>query len=238
MTETTLQVISAIGRYATPEVLTVLGALGCLALGWKITLGSLNMIARLASKAGVLGVTAAMLVIGGVGGTGLGIGELVCRFTNSEPTPKAKGVDNSTLLTMAEKCKDSKEMADLLLKYAERRDTNGEINDAALAQIVLTKTTADNKEAVAAFINYLKSKRDRHLTGSTGTLVASRDNTIPVSFTSDEFEVSDKSKTTTPTVKENKDSLMSIPASLAFIGLGIGSVICGAACYRGRKSVA
>lgn len=226
---------TTISKYLTPEVLTVLAVLICAALGWRVTKGGLNLIGALATRAGFVGMTAAILFIGGIGSTGLGVGEIVCRISNAETTPKDKGIRDADLLKLAEKCQD-KETAKILLEYARVRDGDKANEDVRILSVMVDKQVANNgdkdNKALVAFIDYLKAKEQ---TKQTRTRL--RDTLVSTNGEDSTFPDESVAKVETKVIP-NKDSMVSIPTSLAMIGLGIGSTLCGLCVFRLRKESA
>jgi hypothetical protein len=235
---------SNLGKYATPEVLTVLGALAAAVIGYKVCGKCFNTLSGLAQKTGILGLAAAILFVTGVGGAGLGAGELLCRVTNGPSTPAKKGLSDNDLAKLAEKCHD-RDMAILLLDYAKARDGQDENEDVRILTALVTKQLDNkatlskedreaNSKTLTAFMTYLKDRRTKR----PEVPVAYRD-TFTCSDDGTFTGLTDRGEQTVAKaeVKEyvNKDSLFSIPISLCIMGLGVASSIAGVVCFRLKK---
>ena len=174
---------------------------------------------------------------------GLGLGELVCRWNAAPARPDKTGMDNQTLLTLAEKCHD-KDMAQMLIDYSRVRDGDNKSEDLRIITKMVEKQIAQgdkhsekereaNTKMLASLLDYLKARELAKTTGKgdlTTALVYNDGDTTPVSF--------DKRGQPTHSVvqpTENKDSLLSIPFSLGLIGLGLGASSCGVCCYRLKR---
>lgn len=237
------EVFQSLSKFATPEVITVFGALAFAWVGWKATskMASLggSLVGSLAQKAGFLGVTAAILFITGLGTTGVGVGELVCRATNSPSASKDKGVPDVTLTALAEKCHDN-EMAKLILDYARVRDGDVGSEDVRILQRLIekqmgqTKNDQDreaNAKTLTVFIDYL-SKRESNR--GKEDKADKYTNTSFVSTTGEEPK-----KGILPAIQAaftNRDSVLSLPWSIGLIGLGLASSISGVVCHRVSRS--
>lgn len=254
-----MEYLTPLTKYATPEVMVVLAALVATWIGWKACAKGCGLLGSIAAKAGYLGLAAALLFICGIGGTGLGLGELVCRWTNTTSPTKEKGMDDATLTALADKCHD-KEMATLILDYAKNRDGQNKNEDLGILTRLVEKqmddksSTKDDRDAnsktLVTFMEYLKSREGKSKNGSA-TPVAYRDalalNDVPneTSHTSlgelSSFLIGGK-PSDQPVAqvdpKSNKDSLFSIPFSMCLLGLGIGSTLSGICCHRLRKKSA
>jgi hypothetical protein len=236
------EILQQLSKYATPEVITVFGALLVAGLGWKAAQKSAGLLGSVAQKAGFLGVTAAILFMTGVGSTGLGVGELVCRVTNSPSNPKDKGINDEKLLQLAEKCHD-KDMAKLLMDYARVRDGDTGNEDVRVLTSLIERqmtncSTEKDREANAkslnTFIEYL-SARERNKNG-TATAVLNKESLVSLTTTvPGEPTIQPKEHPSLFAKLTNNDSLLSIPWAVGLIGLGIGGIFCGVVCHRVNK---
>lgn len=234
-----IQILSTVGKYATPEVITVFGALLTAWVGWKVAAKSIGLIGAFAQKASFVGLTAAVLFVAGLGGAGVGTGELVARITNSPSKAEKTGLSDEKLLQLAKDCHNT-DTAKLITDYARARDGQGNEDVQILAKLVEKQMTDrsnfdkdGNNTALVAFLEYLKAKEVNKSakTKLDNTLVqtvslTTTDGTVPVSL--------DNPPSLAEPQAKNKDSLLSIPVSLGLIGCGIASCICGICCWNRR----
>lgn len=233
------EILQYVGRFATPEVFTVIGALLTAWIGWKVTSKTIGLFGALAQKASFLGLTAAILFITGIGTTGLGIGELAARWGASPSKPDKLGMNDSMLTVLTEKCHD-KEMAKLILDYTRLRDADPKAEEMrTVTQLIERNMGAGlgekereaNARALSSFMDYLKV-REENKSPQKGVMVASTSN--DTSLLANIKSLPETNAPTTP-VKENKDSLLTIPISLSLVGMGIGAAICGICCFNLRR---
>jgi len=230
-------VLNSLKGLATPEVLTVLGGLTALYVGFKATQKVAGFAVSMASKVSVLGLIATILTLGGTTVSGLGMGELATRWSEKPAPVQKSGISDSALVDLATKCGHDAETMKLVLDYTKDRDgSRNEVGEARLVARLVEKTVDDKKEnsdkAVVAFIEYLNRKQ------------TNKNNTFDLAIASNDpaainnmISVGDEQ--TSKTVTQKKDSVMSIPASLGMMGFGLGAIVCGMFVYRNfRKAPA
>lgn len=242
-------------QYATKEVLTVIAALGVAWGGWKAASKTMGLVSTFAQKASFMGITAGVLLLVGLGVTGLGVGELASRGSGpaaDEITQAAlieeaskPGFKNDQLLTLLTSDNNvSTELTREILDYARNRD--GQLPDQKLLEL-----TENNPEAITALIELMKAREDRiakqyeyartQHADSVKSMTANLDE--PVYFvpydeytkTSDnksEFNLVEADETTIG----NADSLMSVPMAWLSILLGLGGTISGVTCFMCRNN--
>jgi hypothetical protein len=226
-------ILSGLAKLCTPEVGTVIGGVLAILTGWKIATKTKDTLTLISAKVGFATVLAALLLIGGTGASGVGIGELVCRYTNTPSAPRDPGLDNKTLLTLAEKS-TSNETTNILLDYARNRDGDAKAEDirilARMTEKLMSQTnsTDQSQKALTAFFEYVKA---RHTSSNkTDGLRVALFNEIG----EEEFPVASVGDTKSQIKPENKDTLLSLPWSFAVIFSGIGSILCGVVCWKRR----
>jgi hypothetical protein len=213
--------------YFTKESLTILGAMAALYIGWKVGGRCISATCFVAKKFTLLGATAAILVMGGLGTAGFGTGEIVNRISSSEPNkPKVERLTESTIKDLADKCKDKPENLASILAYAKDRDMqNNDPHFETLTKLALA-ANKDNKEAVVALIEYAKTKGNKSLplnVAASTLLVGDIDNIADA-----EKSLADAKP------KSNPDTHLTIPQSIGAAFLGIGMCVCGVYAYRFR----
>jgi hypothetical protein len=209
------QIGEFIGQYATKEVLTVIGALVTVWVGWKAAKGTYGMVAGLAKRASFLGLASAMMLAAGLGAAGLGVGELYSRPSSGE----SKGLSNKDLLKIAlvdHRLND--ETIKELLKYAEKRDSK-ETLDSSVEKLIHESKTAES---------------------TTKTLYKVEEGKlIPVVFEEPIFRKQYEELTIDP-VKEAADtaeeSIVSIPVAWSLIGLGFAASLSGLTVFFTRHN--
>lgn len=108
-------------QYATKEVFTVIGAIVVAAMGWKAAKGTLGFFGGIAKKASFMGLASTLLVITGMGVTGLGVGEFGSRPSESA---KQSGLSNDQLVKLlTNEHRVDPDLMKQALDYARERDT-------------------------------------------------------------------------------------------------------------------
>lgn len=202
------------GKLVTPELVTVVGALVTAWIGWKAAAKSFGLVSGLLQKTSFLGIVSIVLFIGGLGTTGVGIGEIASISNSSEKAVK-KGIPDSTLYHMIQNCSNEKSIK-LAIEYAKVRDGDMTESDRAVVEIIKEMKEkgkdVDNKVMIA-FIEYLKTKDAQYLNQTT-----------PISYSQENFEFHPQANLT------NKNQIglnLGMPASAGMIGFGIGMLVCG-----------
>ena len=114
------QIGEFLSQYATKEVLTVIGVLATAWMGWKVAAKSLGFVSSIAKKASFMGLAATVMLIGGLGTTGLGIGEL---WSRPEPVKQTNvALSNDDLLRIIRNESSNPEVIKTVLEYAKQRD--------------------------------------------------------------------------------------------------------------------
>lgn len=227
-----LQTLTSIGRYATPEVITVVGALFTAWIGWKIAAKSFGLISALAQKASFIGLVTAILCVSGFSSIGLGVGELAHWIYQKEPIEK---MDNGHLVEIAARGGNS-ELAETILAYAQQRDLPADDNEFLALYELARKTskeelTTEDREAktkvLLGLIELAKAKQ-----GQSNDQLVSLSNYTPTKNVSYDFK-------TEPVVTPPTLSMLPISAPIAvtLIGFGIGLLCCSVAC-NDRRMVA
>lgn len=246
----TMDIVSGIAKYATPEVLTVVGALFTAWIGWKAASKSMGLVGGFIQKCSFLGLTAAVLFVAGLGSTGVGMGEVVARISDSPSKERDVGITDDNLIKMAEKCND-KELAKVYLAYAQQRDAKnkGRTSTAAdterLAQLV-EKATPENREAVVALIKLMQAREERENGQKTATTTSTDAALVSTTLLTTGIDSPPPEKTAkasfsfspftrTDPVTGEKNSIFSLQTALGMIFCGLASAACGIVLYR-RKS--
>jgi hypothetical protein len=241
------ETLNVIGKYATPEVLTVMTGVAAAWIGWKVAAKSFGLLGAIAQRASFLGLTAAVLFITGLGTTGVGTGEVVARVSNGGgDTPKVEkvGMSDENLAKLIDKCHD-KEMVKLVLDYSRTRDGISSGEETQILAKLVEKQMADRSNfdkdgtntALVAFVEYLRAKEQN----KTGVAPAPAKTVKVSTATAGTGELIDEAKALIgdqPVVAENPNSRMSLPTSLGMIGIGIAASIAGIVAWNRRIKVA
>lgn len=208
----------------------------------------MGLVGGLIQKCSFLGLTAAVLFVAGLGSTGVGMGEVVARISDSPKSERDVGITDENLIKMAEKCND-KEVAKVYLAYAQQRDAKnkGKVSSAAdterLAQIV-EKATPENKDAVVALIKLIQAREERESGKAISTtLTPTEAALVSTTFISNETPAPETKKfnfnplTRTDPVTGERNSIFSLQTALGMIFCGLASAVCGVVLYR-RKPTA
>lgn len=239
---------NTLSKYMTTEVITVLGAMFAVWLGYRITGKVWSGARALAERCTFLGLTAAVLVMLGVGSTGVGVGEIVARITDSPTEEKIDiGMKDDALLAMAEKCQD-KEVAKEILQYAKQRDeqkhnvSKAKSTDIERLTLLVAESKADNKEAILALIKLMQAREDRLATqkissdslDSAYVLSLDRSNkAVPFDDAISEKSAVENNITANPQPASN--SFIPLQVALGLITLGFGSTAVGVTLFRRKK---
>lgn len=228
--------IHMLSRYATPEVLTVFGTLAVAALGYKVShvllSKSIGIVGSIAQKVGIAGVIATLFAVAGLGGAGVGFGDLVARWS-ATPRVHSVGVENAALATMIEKCPNP-EMVRTVLEYARNRDGDRDDGTRILGDII-TKTQAGEKadpKVLTAYMEYLKAREENRRYSFNGdpkdALVYN--GTAPIGLK------------TTPAVSHEsakqpaeERSPLTIPIDFGMLLGGLATTACGIAVWKSKK---
>ena len=243
----TMDIVSGLAKYATPEVLTVVGALFTAWIGWKAASKGMGLVGGFIQKCSFLGLTAAVLFVAGLGSTGVGMGEVVARISDSPKSDRDVGITDENLIKMAEKCHD-KEVAKVYLAYAQQRDAKnkGKSSNAAdterLAQLI-EKTTHENKDAVVALIKLMQAREERENGGKPSPILAEQSTLVSTALISTDAPPAETRKasftlnpfTRTDPVTGERNSIFSLQTAIGMIFCGLASATCGIVLYR-RKS--
>lgn len=219
-------------QYATPEVLTVFGALFAVFIGYKVTAKTVGLVAGIAKNFSFLGLTAAVLFMAGLGSTGIGVGELVGRYNDSPSnTDQRVGVSDADLVKLAGTTQD-KDITKTILDYANTRDGKNKRNGHDIERLaaLIEKTTPDNKEAVVALINYMKAKEERKSLDAATTVAST---TLLTSTLSDS---KDRDQPGIAPTGGGRNSAISLQTAFMLILAGFGGVATGITAYRWRKN--
>lgn len=231
-----LQFLTAVGRYATPEVMTVLGALFTAWVGWKVAAKSFGLISGMAQKVSFIGLVAAVLCISGLGSVGLGIGEVAYRWFKTDPSVGV-GVSNEQLVQLAEKGSNTSS-TEAVLAYAQQRDLplNNDKFQAIyqLAQKhAMSTVSLPNREeqtkVLLALVDLAKQEQQKPYDQNPNGQIqlASLENNI--------LKIAPKEAAALQATKP-KESLMSLPMALALVGAGVGLICCSIACNDRRMA--
>jgi hypothetical protein len=227
-----LQTISLIGKYATPEVMTVFGALATAWIGWKVMAKGIGLVSMLSQKLSFMAMVSFFLVVSGFGTMGLGGGELLSRMFHYWGTEVKSSMSNADLKELAKDSKDQS-TADLVLGYAVQRDLSLNRNEFGaiyhLAQKeMLTKGTPAEKEQSAkillALVDLAKSQQKD--SRPQEQLVSLDKGFLPSVRSSYDFINETPIATAAPELK-NKDTLLSMPFSFCLLGIGAALAVCG-----------
>ncbi len=227
--------LTLISRYATPEVITVFGAIFTAWLGWKVAAKGIGLVSGMAQKVSFLGLTAAILAITGLGGMGVGFGELASHRAEKQ-TKIETNVENEMLVKIAEKSQ-TPEIAAEILDYA--RDRDSKISDPQLMatirmvkqinhQAMNDKEFESNNRLMIAFLEYLKATKNAEqklVTLNRGVSFQQNDFGSPVTL--DPPEILEKVPL--------KSSMMSYSQAYALIGIGFGAFVCAIVCHNRRQ---
>lgn len=227
--------LSAIGRYATPEVFTVVGGLTAAWIGWKVTAKGLGLVSSIAQKASFLGLAAAVLFVGGLGSIGLGTGEMITRMPAKQAVAQNPGMFDSNLLALAKDAKDPS-TANMILEYARQRDGVGQNEDyrllVSMAKNQIEKSNGnvddqENQQKILLALIELAKSRPQNETMS----LQKRSESMTANFAGYSKTNYDGS----PVIEDKKESIVPIPFSMSLVGIGFGLTICGIVCNQRRK---
>lgn len=242
MNEQTVQSItSVLGRFATPEVITVFGSLAVAWVGWKLAGKSFSLIGALASavasRASFAGLTAAILFITGGGGFGIGTGEVVARISDSPSKPDKTGMTDDNLIKLAEKCHD-KELVKLVTDYARVRDGDRTTEDARILAVLVERAQGrdgngdrENK-ALIAYMEYLKARETTKTKRADVSTALVLSTTGVVADVPEGERLIEDAKTKGAEPPKASASRMNLPTSLGLMGGGLALLICGVCCYK------
>ena len=241
------QFTEMLAQYATKEVLTVLAALGVAWAGWKAASKTWGVASSFAQKASFMGITAGVLLLTGLGVTGLGVGELASRGdaeTDNEITRAAQieeasrpGFKNDQLIALLTADNNvSTELTRQILDYARNRD--GVLPDQKLLELA-----EKNPEALTALIELMKAREERvarqyeyartqHQQDGQVRLTSYDGIGTDASQIESEFNLVEADETTI----KNADSLMTVPMAWLCILLGVGASGSGVTCFMCRNS--
>lgn len=230
-----------LANYATKEVLTVITALGVAWVGWKAAAKSWGIASSFAQKASFMGITSAILMLTGLGVTGLGIGELSSRV-DSDPVSHATAIEeaskpgfkNDQLIDLlTSKNTVSTELTREVLNYARNRD--GQLPDHKLLELA-----EKNPQALTALIELMKAREERAIQQYefVNRTYKTRDtqNVSLTTYETDSANTEFNLVEADESVITNADSLMSVPMAWFCILLGIGGATSGVTCFACRKS--
>lgn len=248
-------------QYATPEVMTVVAAAFVLFLGWKIAGGVLGTIGSFTRKMSFAGLSSGLLVLAGLGGMGLGVGELGTRWEVPQSDTLSNGVPhvgftNEELMELSTAENLNDDFARLALEYARTRDGHiGELSETEVLKLMAAN--ADKPETISA-ITELWNARHSRLDEQYARLTE-----VP-----EPAPVVNEKPTYAPTVKEspsqlalyeaagllpedgesdfdiiaveeaevgNPDSMMSLPMAFLALLMGAGSTIAGVVGWSSRN---
>lgn len=242
----TQEVVSTLAKFATPEVLTVLGALFTAWVGWKAASKTYGLATAFAQKCSFLGLTAAILFVAGLGSVGVGTGECVARISDSPSKERDVGIADDKLIQMAEKCND-KEMAKVILAYAQLRDAKnkgkGQGADAERLAGLVERTTPENKEAVVALIKYMQAREERE--SGQRTLTSQEQALVSTTLLTTGIESEKPVTRTTPwyapfsrtdAVTGERNSMISLQAAIGMLCAGLASAVLGVVLYNRRPN--
>lgn len=207
--------------YVNGQTLTVFGCVAILYAGWRVGGRAVSGVSSIVSSVGIAPVAALVLFLGGVGSAFYGVGEFVNNIRdNNVPKATTVGLTDENLLTLAKDAKDPN-VAQAILDYAKSRDSGNEMKSQTLANLV-TMANEKNKEAVVAFINYLKVKEER------ATMQDVANNFVATTTTGVISEEKTMVAATSPS------ATIPMQWSLSMIGLGIASTLSGGLIFRIR----
>ena len=240
------QFTEMLATYATKEVLTVLAALGVAWAGWKAASKTWGIASGFAQKASFMGITAGVLLLAGLGVTGLGVGELSSRGSNDNEVTRAAqieeasrpGFKNDQLLKLLTADNNvSTELTRQILDYARNRD--GVLPDQKLLELA-----EKNPEALTALIELMKAREERvsrqyeyarsqnHQASESVRLTSYDGEGTSAASIENQFNLVEADQATI----KNADSLMSRPMAWLCILLGIGASGSGVTCFFCRNS--
>lgn len=247
-----MDISELMATYATKEVMTVMAAIGVAVAGWKAASKTWGVVSSFAQKASFMGFVSGMLLLSGLGVTGLGIGELESRSdtptAENSPLEAAAleeairpGIKNDELVQLLTgENHVSVELTKEVLDYARNRD--GFLPDEKLLELA-----QESPEALTALIDLMKIREERiakQIDSSRENAVAvsaaetSSDPFAPVSLTSydssqaEAYELVEADEA----VIKNADSMMSKPMAWLCIMLGIGASGSGITCFLCRNN--
>lgn len=229
------QASSAIAKFCTAEVFQLIGICIAAIVGWRVTNKVKTGFASASERLGYSTLVATLMIIAGVGSTGLGFGELVCRYTNSPSSPHVKGINNKELIVIADKCKDNPELVRTMLDYANVRDGIPPATDVAMLAKIVEKNP-DNKSLVA-FLGYMRAREQGIACKKEfREAVAANfgDEPLPA-FLSNDAEFTSK---ITNTSVQNSDTLVTMPVAWTMICAGLATMFCGITCWKNRANLA
>lgn len=203
------QIGSFLASYATKEVLTVFGAIAASYVGYKAAKGSLGMIANVAKKASFMGLASALLVMVGLGTTGLGVGEL---RTRPSQDIHQNGINNAELMKIASSEKITPESLKMILAYAEQRDR---------------KTTRVIETPKKTQLVTFKIEGDRMIPVSQPVVAEAYDGSDIETVTVD--PVREAAATA-------EESIVPVPIAWSLIGMGIAASLSGFAVFANRHN--
>lgn len=234
------QISQNIAKFCTAEVMQLIGLLVAGIASYIVTNRVKRGVADARDRLGYATLWAGVLLLGGVGASGLGFGELVCRYTHTPAKEKQKGFDNSTLVTLIDKTADKPEMLRVLMDYVNQRDgipVSADVtNVAKLVEKSMTDEKAKDNKALVAFIDYLKA-REKGVASKKelkSILVAQLgEENVPESL-NDDAEFVGTTIAGQPKI-QNNDTMVTMPVAWGLIFAGIASMVCGTTCWRNRN---
>lgn len=231
-----------VGQLATKEVITVLAALAVAWTGWKTASKGWGVASNFAQKASFMGLTATLLILGGLGATGFGVGELTTRMGNDQEIKSPEeiaamqeastpGLKNKELIELLKSDSTvSTELTKEVLAYARSRD--GQVPDTELL-----KLAEKNPEHLPVVIDLLKAREVRlakqvetnrdNLQTKKGVVLTSLDQKPEGEQTEVQLVEAEKPK---------KESLVTPQVAWMNILFGIGSVISGFVVFLCRNA--
>lgn len=219
-----LQMLSNLSRYATPEVVTVFGALISLWVGWKIASKSFGVLFTFLRKFSFAGLMAAILCISGFGAAGLGFGEICQAIFTTTPQEHSEGIDNQRLQNIATDSKDSA-TAEAVLEYAYNREiSKNNPQFAAIYDLAKKQMAHGNKETSAEhakiIISLIELAKETEKHKNQENLIASIDKSfVPPKL--NHIEGNDA-----PVFEPEQPKKMSVPWAMSLLGIGISLLIC------------
>lgn len=203
--------------FLTKEVVTVIGAIAVAWVGWKAAVKGTQLAGNFASRASFAGLTAATMLMAGLGGIGAGIGELASRNGSpDEEKPVQTQLTNEQLVNLATNESTNRESLSEILSYTQARDS-----------------------ATRKAVNHVMDREGNIWVRSLDAGKIATGDTLPVSYQKPQnqtpndlpFKVTEVEKSAI----KNDESIMSTPMAWTSIALGLGSVVAGAFVFGTRK---
>jgi hypothetical protein len=204
--------------FLTKEVVTVIAAIGVAWIGWKAACKGTQLASGFASKASFAGLTAASLLFVGMGGVGVGVGELASRTGGEADAlqPEQVQFTNKELMKLAQDTDMNQSVLEEVLKYTTARDT-------AARERSTQKVDADGNLWVLATPEYDFESQGVIQTSYSPPKLPTKPQDLP-------FEVAEVD------AMKNEESIMSTPMAVGSIFLGVASVIGSAGVFFTRRA--